>query len=409
MTVPFKCEQYQFSQLPPPTTYGQGFALVVDQGGALFYSDGKSWSSTVGQAATVFGNTQNVVPASVFNKWRKALANVRNGTSDARILCVGDSTFVGAGDSVAGTIATSRSMPTRLASLLNSSVTPAVISLAVPSTNLGAPFPDGRWTLGSGWSQVSYGAASGAAYQATAAAGNLVYTPSPQVLCDGFYVYYLGNNSPALGTLGCTATGGSPTPINTGTLAAGTYRTLVAAGSASSSNSLTIANSVAGSFIVGVEPVLSTKSQVLVGNASVGYAATGNWQTPGTFSGVQFIQTVAPDLTLISLGINDGLAGQSVANYQTYMQNIINAAKNSGDVLLCDFLPNNSTFIQNNLKLYQPVVANLAASNNCAYLSIFNRWGGAYNANFMYSDGTHGNDQGYWDWAQFVANVIANP
>ena len=109
-----------------------------------------------------FANVQNLVPSVVFSKWRVARANVQNGTSNARILFPGDSTVAGYGDSTAATIAATRSMPTRLASLLNTTVTPAAVGLGIPPSTLNLT-TDNRWTVGSGWTNAALGAGASAA------------------------------------------------------------------------------------------------------------------------------------------------------------------------------------------------------------------------------------------------------
>lgn len=365
-------------------------------------------ATAVSSGSTSLANVQNIVPANVFNRWRLALANVRNGTSNARILCIGDSTTSGIGDSTAATIPATNSYPTRLASFLNSVVTPTIVSLAVPLTSA-ASNADNRWTLGTGWSKVGigFGAAGTAAFSGTSTALNLVYTASPQVNCDGFYIYYLGSGT--VGTITATASGGTPQVIVASGLASGIYRSLIPAASASSSNTLTITSTLATNYIVGAEPVLSTKMQVLVGNSGCGGVTSTSWNSTGAFAGLSFIGTVAPDLSIISLGINDAAASISAATYQTNIQAIITKCKLSGDVILCDPLPNQTAGTIAIQKTYLPVLSSLATSNNCVYASIFNRWGGAYNSNYMNADGTHAIDQGYWDWSEFIANIIANP
>ncbi len=355
-------------------------------------------------AITVLANVQNLIPSLVFNKYRKALAKTRDGVSDTRVLLSGDSTFTGIGSTLSGTFPAVGSVCNRLATLLNTAATPAILSLGLPPSILSGN-PDNRWVAGSGWTGATFGAAAGAAWVAAGTTGNLVYTPNPQVTCDGFYVYWIGSSG--YGTLTATATGGTPQVINAN-VATSMYRTLIPAASAVATNTLTM-SSVGQVFITAVEPVLSTKKQILVGNAGVGSSSTINWNSSGTYQGLGFISTVAPDLTIISLGINDAFSSIAPATYAANIQAMITAAQVSGDVLLMPPLPNGNAACRAYEVQYLPVLQNLAAVNNCAYLDIFNRWGGAYNANFMYSDQTHGTNTGYWDWAQFVANVIGNP
>ena len=118
---------------------------------------------------------------------------------------------------------------------------------------------------------------------------------------------------------------------------------------------------------------------------------------------------VAPDLTIISIGVNDAFGSIAATTLQSNVQAMITAAKASGDVLLLGCPPLQNTTANGFVQAYEPVYAGLAATNNCAFLSSYGRFGGAYNAAFNSGDGTHFNDQGNWDWAQFVAGVVGAP
>lgn len=368
--------------------------------GALPIANGGTGGNAVSQN-TMLSNAKSLL----LSNWRIALANVRNGTANARILCVGDSTTLGKGSSTATTFPTNRGYPARLAQLLNSSVTPVAHSLGVPVSSYGSI--DNRWTVGSGWGvQGNYfGAGGQACYKSTGTSGNLVFTAG--VNADSYYVYYLGNAG--LGMLTCTATGGSAVVINTGSLAAGVYRTLVTASAASASNTVALAGSGSNAYVVGVEPFLSTVPQVLIGNAGVASTQTNDWvQSAANFGAIPFIKTVAPNLTVISLGINDASGAVVVGTYIANLQLLINAAKVSGDVVLVDFPPlNNGAPTSTYAPQYIPQILALAQTNNILYASLYARFGSSYLSALM-ADTIHPNDQGYWDWAQFIAGLIGS-
>lgn len=337
-------------------------------------------------------------------KWRVALAKVRDGTANARILYVGDSTTAGYGSTLENSFPTRGSRVARLATMLNSSVTPAVLSLGIPQSAITGN-ADNRWTLGSGWTLQAFGAAMNASYRGTNASGNLVFTPN--VNCDSFYVYYLASVSQINGTLTATATGGTPVAINSA-LATGTFRILVTAASASINNTITFAGTGSGFvYVVGVEPVLSAQPQILMGNAGVNGSTTTQWATSGNYGGLQFIEAVAPDLTIISLGINDASVPVAVSTVIANLQAIITAAQISGDVVLETMIPSQTGTAYTNELIYVPQYANLAQMNNLLFLDIFARFGSSWNAALMNaSTPLHPNDLGYWDWAQAESEVI---
>jgi lysophospholipase L1-like esterase len=379
---------------PAPNVSNATGTLPVANGGFPAGPVGTSSSSAL---TDLSNNTALLLP-----HWRKALANVRDGVSNARVLYVGDSTSSGIGSSLASSFPYLGSTSHRMAQLLNSSITPAVDGLGVPPSVLSGN-PDNRWNPGTGWTQaLSFGAGNGAAYEASSTAGNLVYTPS--VNCDGFYLYYLQGGG--LGTLKATATGGSQATINTNGASSTLRSALISAGSASSSNTLTITNITANSYVVGVEPVLSSASQVLVGNAGVGSSTTTGWTlSPSSFGGIPLIKAVSPDLTIISLGINDAGASTSASTVQTNLQALITAGQVSGDVIIETWPPSSGSPYTTYEPLYLPVISSLAATNNIPVMDIYGRLGQTYNASFMH-DNLHPNDEGYWDWAQGTLEMI---
>jgi len=150
--------------------------------------------------------------------------------------------------------------------------------------------------------------------------------------------------------------------------------------------------------VVGAEPLLSTKAQILVGNAGVCRRKDGRLGlNSASFGGVPLIKAVAPDLCDISLYINDAGASTASSTVQTNLQTLITACKLSGDVIL-ETVPPSPTPPYTTLEaLYYPVIAALAASDNIPEMDIYARFGSAWNSTFMNGSTTlHPNDQGYW-------------
>jgi lysophospholipase L1-like esterase len=332
--------------------------------------------------------------------YRAAVARVRNGTGNARILCVGDSTTAGYGDSTAATIPATNSYPARLGALLNSYVAPAATGLGVPHSVAGTGV-DQRWTYGTGWADNGvWGWANSCSIHASSPAGSLVYTAG--VNADRYDVYYI--QATGLGSLTITATGGTPVAQPT----AGTssvQKVTVAAAAASTSNTVTFA-ATGSVYVLGVEPYLSTKSQVLVGNAGAAGCRSVDWNSgngPG-FDSLSCITAYAPDLTIISLGINDAGASIAPATFSTNLQALITAAQASGDVLLMTFPPSSGSPYATVEPTYIPVYKTLAPNSGCALIDLNGRWVSWASANSlgMVYDTIHPNDIGYWDVADLV-------
>lgn len=338
--------------------------------------------------------------------WRKALACVRAGTRDGKVLFVGDSTFTGIGGSTAATIPARKALPACLASLCNGLV-PSANGLGVPASDLSGA-PDNRWTVGTGWTESTLGAASGAAYTGTAPSGSLVYADNV-ISADTFDVYYVTYSGG--GTIGVTATGGSTTSQPT-TGSSAIAKVTVTAASAATTNTITITATGAQVYIVGVEPYLSTTKKMRWGNAGVGSATTTNWVTnASTFGGPGLIRAYAPDLTFISLGINDATAAATSATVAANLQTLITAAQISGSVVLMTMPPSSTGQAAGlNEPGYLVTIAALAASNGCAFADWYSRFGSytAANALGLMSDTVHPNDLGYQDTAQMLYAGLAS-
>ena len=350
-------------------------------------------------------DTPSAYNAEWVSRFRQAMAITKDGGADTKILFIGDSTSEGIGSALNNTFVGYGAYPTRV-KLSGSSSPPVVNGLGVYNTQ------DGRWILGTGWgvSGSSFGFCLGGnnagVLSESGASGNLTFTPgATQGTYDSFTVYYLAN--PGNGSVTATATGGLPATINTNS-AAGYGSTTVTAASAGTGNSLVITPVSGTVFIAAVEPFLSTTPSIRKANVGVSGATSGQCSnsSASAWASIQAIEYYAPNLTIISLGVNDAAGSVSVSTYIANIQTIITAAKQSGDVILETMIPSQNSGWESYEMQYVPALYKLAQANSVPIFDIYRRFGNAFNSAFTSTDGTHPNEYGYWDWASGLDSFI---
>jgi hypothetical protein len=387
---------------------------VLRRNGAYWLGqwDGSAWRTLAGNDGYLDGSNYGATPqhAGVLRKWAKALANVRTGTASAKVLCVGDSTTIGA--TTSSTHEWQASWPTVMVELMNWTVAPAMVGLGAPCSDLaGGGTTDDRWGIGSGW--VNAGSASNLGWGGTgcltapdSSASALTYTAG--IIADTYDVYWL--RSSTTGAFSIAATGGSTTNISAGG-ATGVIKTTVTAPTASPANVVTITpTGSAPVYIVGVEPSLAAFPCVKVGNPSQDGSKAQGWTTSTSLGGVPCLKAYAPDLTFINLGINDGGAHAGTATFTTWIQTIITGALISGDVIVCGISPTNTANGNDPYRnTYLPVLRSLAEINGCGWISIQDRLGSYDAANtlgIMAGDGLHPNALGHADIARAMLRAL---
>ena len=380
----------------PPSSGGGGGTTTCATTSNLLSGNGTAGGCVDSGVAPQIINTSIGAAAIQLPHWRTVLGKVRTNAGNAKVLMIGDSTTWGHGSSLQATFVTTNSYPSRLGTLMAiGGVTPTSSGYGNPYVTGGSD-ADNRWSIGTGWFSAGFGNGS---FEGTGA-GNLIFTPS--VNADTYQVFYLGNGG--LGTVTMTATGGTPVVVNTGSLSAGVFSSTITAAVASTANNVTITQSGA-SYILGILPTLSTQSQVLLLNAGAAGAQTSAFIGTGNFSVTNYFKAIAPDLCIISLGINDAAASVASATVTANLQTIINYCKISGDVILETMPPSSGTPQSTFEALYVPAYYTLANSNSVPIIDPYTRFGSAYYAPMMF-DGLHPNDYGYWDWAQQVVHVL---
>ncbi len=364
-------------------------------------------AASAAQAAVLASRSEAVrMTAAKLPAWTKKRQLAALGQSPARVLCVGDSTTAGVYSDSYGSAAGTpnqggpNSYPSRLAAFLNARGVPAAVGMAIPGHSGN---DDSRWSGPSAknYSGSNIGAGAAAGISMTAAGHSVTLTPG--VKADTFLVYYYGDSG--TGVMSGQATGGSATSINTGASSTPSVKTAtVVGGTPSATNSITLSWTSGTVFILGVEFYDSTNpNTVRVLPAGVGGSQATQWanlNTANQFGGRAFIKAVAPDLTVVSLGINDAAAGRTGSQVMADVTTLAGDAAVSGDVLLMSAFPHPSA------STVDDVNAAYFASTY-AYLDLAWRYG--YNMmawGLMTSDQTHPNALGYSDAASVLARHL---
>lgn len=341
--------------------------------------------------------------ASLLPHWSAMVRKVQAGISDAKLLCVGDSTTSGYGDNNFTTNMFQDSYPNVLTTALNSKFSTAN-GLSRPPATVDSTGVDSRWTLGSGWTKdPTYGFLK-SSVQGSTLSGNLVFAPNTGETYDTFDVYYLAVAG-GTGVMTITATGGTPLVRTVNASPVGANHVTVSAASAATNNTVTIASSVHILWIIAVEPYLSTTSKVRVGSAGIPGSKTTGWNSAVINGPINSIQAYAPDLTVFHLGINDADTSVATATTIASLTALIAAARVSGDVVLC--MPNpisGNPDVANMAALY-PLYQSLAISQKVPFCDLYALFGGTWKSAWMY-DALHPNSIGYAATGNAVASTI---
>lgn len=366
-------------------------------------------SATIDSGVTALGSdasstARGVVPGNLL-KWRKRLAQVTAGLSDAKVLCIGDSTTYGTG----ATTPTQHSWPVRVVEQIGASVPAGLGLIPGPSQITNNLTLDPRWTAGAGWSLEGFGFGNASVWKSTTTAGTLTLSmPAAAGLCDSFDVYFIGNGGS--GAFNVQATGGTSTVITPGTLN-GVSKVTVS-GKAMLGSVLTITPGSSVVRIVGIEGYSSTSKRVRVANVGVNATSSVGWTNNTTaYQSVSSITAYAPDLTVISLGLNDATTGTTAATFEANLRTLVTTAKLSGDVILMPFPPAAVGVAGQALReAYLPIYRTVADDLDCVLIDWNSRWINFDLANPLgyFFDPQHPTTLGYAEIAQAIAPILVS-
>jgi lysophospholipase L1-like esterase len=405
------------------TLSGSDEAALVAAGIATYDLDGQAENLRMAQLATdAAGNTLAMsihgrngslpIPqaaATVLKKWRAALAKVRDGQSNAKLAMFGDSTFLGSGATgVAGYPAGGRSKGpcVKLADMLNSYFCQAVSHAVIGTGNNASLFTwDPRFVQGAGWSFTTLNNVWGiSAINNSTTTNNLTFTPSGSV--DTFVVWYTTTSGSAR-SFNWSVDAGGTTNINCNV--AKSMASVVIPAGAAGTHTLNLARVAGSVYILGIQAYNSSTKCVEVLNMgrSGGRASQATSSNTEPWDALNALPLFAPDLTVINLTINEWLNAGTVDAWKIHMQQIIDVAKTTGDVILMAGVPSK---INQAALAYQSSFAaaagELAAANGLPFLDVFGRFGSQESISSLYTDDIHPNGAGYADMISPLYNLI---
>lgn len=341
--------------------------------------------------------------------WAAAKAAVIAGTRNAKIVFMGDSTTAGFGGQPAGYPgAQPFSYPMQMAPLLANSGVQTFTGTNNVSTG-GGPTQDGYDSRFSVYS-ANWGPAS------TTLAGeflsNLADTTAlsftPTLAFDTLDVYSAAQAG--LGTFTTDVDGGAvlATVVQDNGGAAAYVKTTVSC--ALGTHTINFKR-VSGTVYIGA--FVAYKSSVkqvtfhIAGWAGGKAADLSDHAFSNAYTSIGALKGIAPDLTVLCCTINDWQANSALAQYKSDIQNIITAAKLSGDVLMMSGFPTAAVITSvAQQQTFIDAYAALAASNGANLINLtklFGSWEAANTASEAY-DNSHPNSTGY---AVIAAKVSA--
>lgn len=347
----------------------------------------------------------NFKPATT-RKLRAALAAYRAGTARMKLLALGDSTTAGYGaNGSTDTNARIKSYPELMAALLTARGLASRVDNFFCQANLSASY-DPRVVKGAGWVNTSSKSLGGYLLNNSTTTNPLTFTPVGQYTSVDIYHYAGG------GVFTVTLGAGTPvdvTPPGGGSIIKTTV-TVAQAGLAKGAWAIALAPKVSGNqpLLCGIECYDPAVPDISVLNAGASSFATGD-MIGGAFTANNVIGVVAPQVTIINLGINDAQVPVSDATFTSNMQTLITAAKASGDVIICMFTPCITSTVPALVAAgYRADLYALAITNGCVFVDMTERFIDYPTANtdgFMFNT-IHPNGLGYADMAQLLSKVI---
>jgi lysophospholipase L1-like esterase len=346
--------------------------------------------------------------------WQRAIARVRAGTGRARLLVLGDSTNCGAGAGLGGMCrlhgAYANGWPQLLARLAAPLVPFSANSLVGTQgvTEVAPELYDPRVAPGAGWAAASNtGTVGGGLWGFTGStASAFAFTPTGAF--DTLTIRYA--QQPRFGSFTVTLDGGPPlgSVATSGVPAykAVTYRVPPGAGT------VNILPGADGRLFIGA--IEASNSAVPAADVLQGAwfgARAQNFSNAGTpWAPLNAIPLFAPDLTVINLTINDSNKSTAPGEYQLQMQQIISAARQTGDVLLMVGAPSKTVqALDGTLDSFIAIINLLALTNGCPVLDLKQRWGGYAEAQaaFPYCDSLHPGALAYQDVARAIYEILS--
>jgi lysophospholipase L1-like esterase len=345
--------------------------------------------------------------ASSLSAWKTARNAAVAGSSNARVLLIGDSETAGYGANNNVSNITN-GWPAQLAPLVGGGI--GSISSTIGWLHNGEGLnSDSRVSFG-GWTNETAGVIGAEQiYIAASPATAATFLPTNNV--DTFVVYsYIESgfdtldvaiNGTPVGTVNQNGTPGNNVTNNAFTATLG-------------SNTIGFTDGTNGSYVdvLGVYTYNSAVKEISLMNAGWNGASAATWVGASnqfgftwSYGSVGFLNQLNPALIIIQLGANDCNGSISIPSFTSNMQTLITIAKSSNaSVMIASDVPVESK----DCSSYGTAMQSLAVVNNIPFMDFFQNFGSWANANtngWMF-DGLHPNSTGYGVMAGIYAQIL---
>ncbi len=265
---------------------------------------------------------------------------------------------------------------------------------------------DPRVTIGAGWT-AAYDPVGGQRFGNSTTTNPIAFTPVAPF--DNFTVLYPA--APGQGTSTVNIDGGASLgTINANVTAAlGKTTYTVALGV----HTINFARATGSSSLIGVLPWNSAERKTLLVNAAAGGEQVANAVSdPYAWANLRGAIALAPVLTVISYGINDLIAGRTVAAIGADLQTLITTGKTTGEVVLLSIPPQNLGVPATSAALVAALeaeYARLATVNDCGLVitrRVFLDSATAYAEGLMGSDQVHPTQVGTAVWGRAISAAL---
>lgn len=380
--------------------------------------------SSPSQIATAPAFLYNWNPSTQLTNWHVAEAAVAGGTRNARIAIAGDSQsrgFIDGGVGPAGetTDQIASSWPTMLAEDITASSTyTGSWENWFGSGNYKASIADTRivttGTFTTNQGDTAAPSLGGPMLASSATTSSLTWTTL--TAADTIIIYYPDYSF----SFTYSIDGGSAVTVNN-TTTTGTLKSTTISGLTLATHAVLITPVTGTTYLTGMEAYNSSKKQISVLNTAYGGAwleattSPGLLNTSNPYGFSSDLPTLAPDLTIIMVGVNDMINTEGTSTFQSRLGTMIAKARQTGDVALASFLPAQnsvSNLSQTNQASFEAAIDAAAVANNVGVIDLWTLWqgpAGGYtilNPEGYYSDYAHGSPSGYANVARWIYSAL---
>jgi lysophospholipase L1-like esterase len=345
--------------------------------------------------------------ASPSLRWRTALANVRRGISNAKLAFVGDSTTAGTGSS--GTTGKLRvnSYPAQISAMFTAyGITGGLENVFGTANSTVSTYNDKVQLLNGSVVTAGNLSIGGGLHQLTASTHTFAFTPA--ATCDTFDVYHVKTGGTGTSTINLD--GGGTLATVTGFISGGGVVKTTVSGTLAA-HTLNVVWSAGTNYVLGVDAYNSAVKQVSCWNLGASGATAAQIASTSTgYASKNGLATLAPDMTVICIAINDWNVPTDITTWKATMQSIIDTALISGDVMLVTPVPSGNATTLAVQRTFVDATYTLAADNAIRVVDIWKRWGSYTSGNAVgfYNDTLHPSGIGYADKAQTIFKALVD-